>query len=133
MQADAPPWYALTPRTSIRFRFGLVQQLLQMNVGHEPQPETLQHVEQEALAAIEKAEAQEVAVQEVQHGAPVERQPVPDVLEPCGALVGRAQRRRSDGAASAPAAQQLLLREQPRVAALLHQPEVEHGLFLVVL
>jgi hypothetical protein len=73
-----------------------VVQVIQDYIHQELVPEPLQKVKQEPLLAIEEAEAEDIAIEEIEAGPNIQRQAIPDALEPEGALVGCSKQGRPD-------------------------------------
>src|SRR4051812_2509204 len=72
-------------------RDGPTPQFVPIDIDEQPVPERLEQVEQEAFLAVEETEPDHVAVEEVEERTDEKRKPVPDVLLPPGALVGRSE------------------------------------------
>jgi hypothetical protein len=71
-------------------------QRIQHHIYQESIPEPLEEVKQKSLLTIEEAEAENIAIEEIEAGSDVQRQARPEALEPEGALVRRPKQGRSD-------------------------------------
>jgi hypothetical protein len=64
-------------------------QVIQNHIHQGSVPEPLVDVKQEPLLAIEEAGAEDIAMEEIEAGSDLQRQAIPNTLEPEGALVRR--------------------------------------------
>jgi hypothetical protein len=108
-------------------------QIIQNHVYQEPVPEPLEEVKQETLLAIKEAEAQDIAIEEIEARPDVQRQTIPDTLEPEGALVRRPEQGRPDAPRYAVALpQQFLPSLELCELVVLRDPKRNIELLLVV-
>src|SRR6185295_2318287 len=86
-------------RGILTFRLAFSQQLLEPDVDHQTEPERLEEVKQRTGRAVQEAEQDEVAIEEIEGRSHEERQAIVQILEPERAFVRGAEqpRRRLPG------------------------------------